>query len=300
MEWPLSPGAQVARRALHELLGGRVQGAISPSRAKPVVLLFTLSNLAFEDAATGWGDDGCFHYVGEGQSGDQRMAQGNLAVANHKADGRTLHLFVKVAGTTDEYQYVGEFELAEPDPWYWVDAPADDAGVLTRSVVVFRLKPVGRVEGELAEIPFTPTKHARLVEREIRAVSDFELPAVRIRPKVPSEADLVREFAKHQMAMGHSVTRTSVVPPGESRPSYVDLVDKTANMIVEAKTTTSRQAVRLAIGSLLDHRRHLEPTPELALLVPARLRPDLLDFCASVGVTVFWPEGDGFESTRSA
>lgn len=53
----------------------------------------------------GWRDDRLFHHTGEGQVGDQLMAQGNRAVRDHQEEGRELHVFEVSGG---EATYVGE------------------------------------------------------------------------------------------------------------------------------------------------------------------------------------------------
>jgi len=72
--WGITVGQVLTRRELQQRYGGAPYGGIEPSRSTPNVLLFT-------DPATGerhgyfdgWADDGCFHYTGEGQRGDQRF-----------------------------------------------------------------------------------------------------------------------------------------------------------------------------------------------------------------------------------
>lgn len=70
------------------------------------------------------------------------MVQGNLAVLNHRTDGRALRLFRAVAG--NGVQYLVEFELDEQDSYYLTDAPETGDGPI-RSVMLFRLRPVGDV-----------------------------------------------------------------------------------------------------------------------------------------------------------
>ena len=100
----------------------------------------------FSDPATGeqhgyidaWRDDGCFHYTGEGQRGDQRMASGNAAILNHKQEGRALRLFMGARGVV---RYEGEFEMDDDRPYYTADAPETGGGPI-RKVIVFRLRPI--------------------------------------------------------------------------------------------------------------------------------------------------------------
>jgi hypothetical protein len=84
----------------------------------------------------GWMPDGCYHYTGEGQHGDQEMKSGNAAIFRHKQDLRALRLFKGVHG---EVEYLGEFETDEERPYYTTDAPEAGDGPV-RSVIVFRLR----------------------------------------------------------------------------------------------------------------------------------------------------------------
>src|SRR4051794_13490841 len=92
-DWTLEPGDSIERKALQAVYGGRTQGGIGPSRRSPNVLLFS-DLVAGEPHGyfDGWMPDGLFHYTGEGQFGDQRMASGNGAILNHRAEGRSLRL----------------------------------------------------------------------------------------------------------------------------------------------------------------------------------------------------------------
>src|SRR5258708_3491527 len=81
VSWALAPGEAVERKVLQETYGGRTQGGIGPSKRTPNVFIFS-------DLASGerhgyidfWMPDGRFHYTGEGQLGDQRMASGNASI----------------------------------------------------------------------------------------------------------------------------------------------------------------------------------------------------------------------------
>src|ERR1700686_601194 len=137
--WALQPGDAVERKVLQARYGGRTQGGIGPSRSSPNVLIFS-DPAAGEPHGhfDGWRADGCFHYTGEGQRGDQQMKSGNAAILNHAAAGRTLRLFL---GARGRVVYEGEFALAEDRPWYTTDAPETKNGPI-RSVIVFRMRPL--------------------------------------------------------------------------------------------------------------------------------------------------------------
>jgi len=92
--WHLKPGGTIKRVALHEEFGGRMRGGIGPSAVTDNVFVFTDPEVGerhgyYDD----WLGDGCFHYTGEGQRGDQEMKSGNASILNHKRDGRALRLF---------------------------------------------------------------------------------------------------------------------------------------------------------------------------------------------------------------
>ena len=79
-----------------------------------------------------------FLYTGEGQEGDQTLTGGNRAILEHRQQGRALRLF---EGARGDVRYVGEFELDDP-PYDTRTAPAS-GGSGNRSVLVFRLRPIG-------------------------------------------------------------------------------------------------------------------------------------------------------------
>jgi hypothetical protein len=71
-----------------------------------------------------------------------------------------------------------------------------------------------------------------------------------------------------------------------------DVFDAQANELVEAKSSSSRANVRMALGQLLDYRRHHCPDPGLILLVPDCPNEDLLALVQQFGVSVVYRNGD--------
>src|SRR4051794_26307959 len=148
-DWTLRPGEHIRRKHLHDGFGGARQGGIEPSRSTPNVFVFTDSASGEQHGyIDGWHDDGCFHYTGEGQRGDQQMRAGNAAILNHEADGRALRVFDGVGGTVT---YVDQFMLADDEPYYMTDAPETNNGP-TRQVIVFRLRPLTTTPGSSSPI----------------------------------------------------------------------------------------------------------------------------------------------------
>lgn len=297
-EWALKEGERLKRVDVHAEYGGRRQGGIGPSRVSNNVLLFTDPAKGRQHGyLDGWGEDGCYHYAGEGQSGDQRMTQGNLSILNHRQDGRALRLFQGVASGTVEY--LGEFVLARDVPWYRTDAPDTDGEL--RSVIMFRLEPVDAALHKGARLPHTPemapTVTAVDVEQQHteRALVD---PSREPYEAERREASLVRAYIEHLRGEGSEVVRHKILPSGVLKALYTDIYDVTERILIEAKGTVHRDAIRQAVGQLFDYRRHISPPPRgLALLVPSKPEDDLLDFCTSVDIKVIWPEGDGYAQT---
>ncbi|GLW25318.1 hypothetical protein Mame01_53600 [Microbispora amethystogenes] len=287
--WDIRPGDTCVRRELHEQYGGRRQGGIGPSRVTPNVLLFTDPVKGHQHGYyDGWGSDGCYHYAGEGQTGDQKMTQGNLAILNHRHDGRALRLFRAVP---QGVQYMGCFEVDEDQPYYATDAPETNDGPI-RSVFMFRLRPVGPVLNEGARIPRTPSAEPTVTEippEEQRTEQSIIDPARGPYEAERREAALVRAYIDYMASQGHSLRRHQITPAGENKPLYSDLYDQDRNELIEAKGTVTREAVRMAIGQLFDYRRYLD-VRHMAILVPSRPRSDLIDLCRSLEIDVIWPE----------
>jgi len=138
VDWDLKPGDSILRKTLHKRFGGRTQGGICPSGKTSNVLIFSDPKAGeFHGYYDGWDADGCFHYTGEGQRGDQQMLQGNAAILRHRIDSRALRVFT---GARGRVTYLDEFEVDEAEPFRRTDAPETDDGPL-REVIVFRLRP---------------------------------------------------------------------------------------------------------------------------------------------------------------
>jgi hypothetical protein len=289
-------GEEIRRRTLHEEYGGRRQGGISPSLAAPVVMLFTDPSRGHQHGYyDGWDEDGLFNYTGEGQVGDQKMVQGNKTILNHIEDGRKLHLFAGVSSGV--VSYVGEFELDDELPWHWSDE-LDTMGEL-RSVIMFRLKPISAVAPtEAPLLPRTPRSGPEVADVPIE-VHNVERTVVNPNQE-PHEAErreaaLVVRYQNYLERLGHTVSRKRIVPSGDLKPLYTDLFDATSNVLVEAKGSVTREAIRMAIGQLLDYRRFISPTPTLAVLLPSRPRNDLIDLCTELSIRVIWEDGRRFD-----
>ncbi len=291
--WTLQPGDELERRDLQARYGGRTQGGIGPSKKSPNVFLFSDPVVGEPHGYfDGWREDGCFHYTGEGQRGDQLMKSGNAAILNHEVEGRSLRLFL---GAKGRVTYQGEFELASDMPFYTTDAPETNNGPV-RSVIVFRLRPLdGKPKPSTSRLD-------RVLGQEVEDVpveeqwteKSFVSPSHEVYEAERREQALVLAFREHLLKQGHQVSRLKIVPPGEAKPLFSDLIDRTTNTLFEAKGSVERGAIRMAIGQLADYGRFVEPKGRVAVLLPSQPREDLRALLASAGVELVWREGDTF------
>jgi hypothetical protein len=292
----LRPGEKILRKELHERWGGRIQGGISPTTRIPAIFIFWSRAVGEKH---GYYDefrsDGCFYYTGKGQYGDQLMRDANLALLRHVEDGRSVYLF---AGAGGEVEFVDELVIDADDPYAVTDAPETGDGPL-RKVFEFKFHPEhGHIVGPASHLERALQHEAEEVPIE-RAMTErfFVNPNREEYEAERREQALVKSFEEHLRSKSHDVFRLKIVPPGERRPIFCDLVDRTTNVLVEAKGTVARDAIRHAIGQLMDYRRFADSSATLAVLVPERPRRDLVDLLASVNVDAIWPEDNRFGDT---
>lgn len=298
-QWSLRPGTAIERRSLQERYGGRTQGGIGPSKKTPNVLIFS-DPVAGEPHGyyDGWQADGCFHYTGEGQRGDQQMKSGNAAILNHEAEGRALRVFEGARGTVT---YVDEFELDGDEPFYRTDAPETGNGPL-REVIVFRLRPKsiasGRPSSKLAPVLAGPASEDVPIEQQ-QTERAFVAPSHEPYEAERREQRLVLALEAHLRRLGHEVSRQRILPAGEARPLFTDLYDATSGTLVEAKGSVERNAIRMAIGQLADYKRFIDKgkPKHLAVLLPAKPRTDLRHLLDDQGIALIHPDGDGFQDS---
>jgi hypothetical protein len=225
VDWNLAPNTRIKRIKLHERYGGRRQGGIAPSTVSPNILIFSAPSGHKYGYFDGMQPDGCFHYTGEGQAGDQQLKQGNRALAEHVRANKSVRLF---SGASGEVTYVGEFRVDDNKPLYTTDAP--DVNGEIREVIVFRLRPVGHYQPDLLPIAQESLQERRPTVEEIdpesRATEQFTTAAVEERTAERREAALIGAFLEFRRTTGLSrLRRLKIKPTGEVQPLYTDLYD---------------------------------------------------------------------------
>lgn len=295
MDWDIQIGDVTKRRAVHALFGGQQQQGISTPARSDNILVFTDPAKGARygyDLHEGAREDGIYAYTGEGQVGPQRLARGNLALANSARNGKVIRLFrTKGADAT----YVGAFTLDDP-PFEWRDIP-DEAGDIRRGII-FGLAPL---DANLALVPPLGRERTSQIESYVwnePASDNYSLSPV-IQPERSAsriEFELQSDFGSWRRAMGHDLQRKRI-PVGASFVEP-DLFDATTSELFEAKKSAARKYVRAAIGQVLDYAHNanrLGLTARPAILLPSSPDHDLLSLCETLGITVY----ARFESTFS-
>lgn len=108
---------------------------------------------------------------------------------------------------------------------------------------------------------------------------------------VRNEARLLAEYACFLQAAGDKIGRKDIAIEGGKGRLRCDLYNESRKQLVEAKGTTNRVAIRMAIGELADYRRYLPKKVPSAVLLPERPLRDLEDLLSTQGIAVIWQDG---------
>ena len=299
-EWKLQPGQYLSRDNRRIEFGGALYGGIEPSAQTPNVFIYSDPSRGEKNGYIydGWNEDKSIYlYTGEGKIGDQKLSAGNKAIADHKKDKRKLRLFVAdgiVPGTKNakNQRYVGEFEVDMTQPFYLADA-LDENQNEERVVFVFRLRPLGEVLQSNQDLSKQTeperTTVADLVGIEKNETTSFDLPKSEASTSFRTESQLVERYSNYLMDLGHVVKRWRLLPKLSLKYLFTDIYDENECELYEAKGSSNRNAVRLAIGQLLDYKRFL-PVNQigLTLLLPSEPNEDLKDLIRSCGMSCVW------------
>jgi hypothetical protein len=116
-----------------------------------------------------------------------------------------------------------------------------------------------------------------------------------------SEHDLVRRYADWLAPSGVTVVSRLYRVPGLARPFLCDVFLPEKNALVKAKSTDRREAIRMAIGQLLDYQYLEGAQRRLAVLLPRPPAAEIKNLLDSIGIAAIWPSGEGFrDSARGA
>jgi hypothetical protein len=137
------------------------------------------------------------------------------------------------------------------------------------------------------------------VDVEASLSGTYETSATSPAKRTRSEAELVLRFASWMSDRGREVIARHYRVSGEPRPLRCDALVKGIPLLVEAKSTDDRAALRMAVGQLYDYRRFEAPATELAVLLPMKPAADRLALLESADISCIWRRGDRFTDSAS-
>jgi len=118
---PFIPNQLYNRRSdIHARFGGGWQGGISPSANFPYIFIFSGQTGEQHGYQDGWDNPDVFSYTGEGQIGDMKFVRGNLALRDHKQNGKRVFLFE--AEGRGLVKFMGEMEVFDVDYFEAMDS----------------------------------------------------------------------------------------------------------------------------------------------------------------------------------
>ncbi|MEO3854717.1 hypothetical protein ABGB08_07395 [Acrocarpospora sp. B8E8] len=253
-----------------------------------------------------------FEYTGHGendQTFEGRHGSGNRAILHHVDDKRDLRVFKAIGvvpGTgTKRHRYLGRFELDRVQPYVMREAPNSDQ--VMRRVIVFRLRPVAEdyqrakddiippsMETTATVVPANVTTSA-IVEPETNKKSKSSRSAAPKTIAERREANLSDQFQAFMKTHGRDLKRFQIKVKGLTGTLLTDLYDAQGHVLYELKGSSTREAVRMAIGQLLDYRRHVEPAqPKLAVLLPEEPHQDLQALLTDLNFSLVYWDGVTF------
>ncbi|PPG34116.1 hypothetical protein C5C25_03310 [Rathayibacter sp. AY2B9] len=294
----LEVGDQVLRRDIHRAYGGQQQQGIVTPRALREIFIFTDPAKGARygyDRFEGLREDGSYSYTGEGQVGDQVFLRGNKALRDAAQDGRVLRLFT-VQGTS--VTYIGAFTTGTPT-YRWEIIP-DTEGTQRRGIIftllplaadITRLPTYGGTQESAASLgDWTPPEHSDIV------IAGADVSPLDDRVVSRIEFELQSDFGLWLTENGTPPSRLTL-PVGSSRVEP-DLYVQSSGWIVEAKKSTARSFVRMAIGQVLDY-AHLAQREGYAavpvILLPGRPEEDMLDLIRSLSIITAFRSDEGFD-----
>lgn len=299
-EWSLEIGDTVRRRLLHQQYGGGQQNGISTSSRTSDIFVFTNPSRGSRygyDLLEGLQPDGSFAYTGEGTSGHQEFTRGNKALLNAADEGRIIRVF----NAAPPYAtYVGAFTTGDPVCSFH-ELPGEDREA--RRAILFNLVPLDARPWLLAPNP----GQLRMLKPQLGEwhppdASDLNVivdatqlpPGDRVVSRV--EFQLQADFGRWLTDRGTPPSRLKL--PVAGAIIEPDMYVEAEGWVVEAKKSTGREYVRMAIGQVLDYThnaRGLDAHVSPMILLPGRAEADLVELSAGLGITLALREGDSFE-----
>lgn len=277
----LSVGELVQRETVHEMLGGRLHGRISPSKTPQRAVMFFggEGGLAWD----GEGEDGLLYLMGEGFSGDQSFTQSNRRVLEHQRNG--CQIFGFWSDGDGDYRYIGRFLLNDV---LYVDVPGKDK--VDRQAIVFRLRFLDPDGSQ-----FVNNLDESLPESLAMGVSDHLSERL-----IPQDSFSERRGDLY-CAFKDFVLQKNGVPQGlriSLEDDWVclspDLYDARSHDAVIVVDSVCRSSLLLAAARLKEMKSLSDEIDHLTIVAPARPRDSLVQAVNGIGVSIVYRMGDSW------
>jgi 5-methylcytosine-specific restriction protein A len=128
---PFIPYQAIRRSSIHDRFGGNRQSGISPSANYPYIFIFSGKQGKEHGYNDGWDNANVYFYSGEGQDGNMEFIRGNLALRDHKRNGKRIFFFEYVQ--KGFVQFISELEVFDVD---FIDT-IDSSGNLRKGIKFF-------------------------------------------------------------------------------------------------------------------------------------------------------------------
>ena len=158
---------------------------------------------------------------------------------------------------------------------------------------MFNLIDINKTNVELKDIPIQKETSSTLIEHNDGEVSVSS--TTRSKREViieQKERELVKRYKKHLIKNNIGELEKNKIKINASDESVTLETDgwvHETKTLIEAKASSKRSDIRMAIGQLHDYKRHHIPKPEkLAILLPSQPREDLVDLIYSQNIEIIF------------
>jgi hypothetical protein len=157
-----------------------------------------------------------------------------------------------------------------------------------RSVIVFRLRPVGATwQGNLPRAPEGEFTASIAIEKS--NVDEYVIQRRSLEPvtALRTEAALVGRYVTWVERQFNVHAERQAIPTAAGHLMYTDVFVRETRELIEAKASSSREHVRTALGQVLDYARYV-PHSTLAILTPTRPAGEMIQLLVGHGVGSIW------------
>jgi len=113
-----------------------------------------------------------------------------------------------------------------------------------------------------------------------------------------SEHELVQRYVHWLAGRGIKAVSRLYRVSGLARPFLCDVFLPEKNALIEAKSSDSREVIRMAVGQLFDYQFLEMADRKLAVLLPYSPAQEIRELLDGLGIGVIWPVGEGFRDSH--